>query len=64
MPRLGRVKLGGNHAKATGSGKEANFYFPGLTPLSDAPTVNCEPLAQTWFATTTAYSGKVAPGQA
>jgi hypothetical protein len=33
MPRLARVKLGGNYAKATGSGKEANFYFPGLTPF-------------------------------
>jgi hypothetical protein len=33
MPRLARVKLGGNYAKATGSGKEANFYFPGLIPF-------------------------------
>ena len=31
MPRLGQVKLGGNYAKATGAGKEANFYFTGLT---------------------------------
>jgi hypothetical protein len=28
-----RVKLGGNYAKATGSGKEANFYFPGPPPF-------------------------------
>jgi hypothetical protein len=33
MPRLARVKLGGNYAKTTGSGKEANFHFPGLNPF-------------------------------
>jgi acyl-CoA synthetase (NDP forming) len=39
MPRLARVKLGGNYAKATGSGKEANFYFPGLPPFSPFPHI-------------------------
>jgi hypothetical protein len=31
MARLARVKLGENYAKATGSSKKADFYFPGLT---------------------------------
>jgi hypothetical protein len=37
MPRLTREKLGRNYAKETGSGKEANFYFPGLTTFFPDP---------------------------